>query len=100
MSQATLLGPAGLIVHINDLETVCNTVKYVDDTSRPIWGGAVLIYITGNSSLPPQVEIRISDIAIKSEMQVAELHWDLSNTCAKELVRILSVYETVTWKRW
>ena len=33
--QGTLLGPVAFIYHINDLSTVCNTVKYVDDTT--VW---------------------------------------------------------------
>ncbi len=33
--QGTLLGPVGFLLHINDLQTICNTVKYVDDSS--IW---------------------------------------------------------------
>ena len=33
--QGTLLGPTGFLVHINDLQTVCNTCKYVDDSS--VW---------------------------------------------------------------
>jgi hypothetical protein len=31
--QGTLLGPVSFILHINDLKTCTNTVKYVDDTS-------------------------------------------------------------------
>ena len=33
--QGTLLGPVTFLLHINDLNTVCNSVKYVDDTT--IW---------------------------------------------------------------
>ena len=33
--QGTLLGPVTFLLHINDLKTVCNSVKYVDDTT--IW---------------------------------------------------------------
>ncbi len=33
--KRTLLGPLGFICHINDLTNVCDTVKYVDDST--IW---------------------------------------------------------------
>jgi hypothetical protein len=33
--QGTLLGPVTFLLHINNLNTVCNAVKYVDDTT--IW---------------------------------------------------------------
>jgi hypothetical protein len=33
--QGTLLGPSTFLLHINDLETDCHSVKYVDDTT--IW---------------------------------------------------------------
>ncbi len=33
--QGTLLGPVAFLLHINDLQIVCPTVKYVDDSS--IW---------------------------------------------------------------
>jgi hypothetical protein len=33
--QGTLLGPSTFLLHINDLKTDCNSVKYVDDTT--IW---------------------------------------------------------------
>ena len=36
--QGTLLGPTGFLVHINDLQTVCNTCKYVDDSSVLVHG--------------------------------------------------------------
>jgi exonuclease III len=31
--QGTLLGPVAFLLHINDLSTVCESVKYVDDTT-------------------------------------------------------------------
>ncbi len=33
--QGTLLGPLGFVCHINDLNNVCDTVKYIDDST--IW---------------------------------------------------------------
>ena len=33
--QGTLLGPTSFLLHINDLQTECKTIKYVDDAS--IW---------------------------------------------------------------
>ena len=33
--QGTLLGPSTFLLHINNLKTACNSVKYVDDTT--IW---------------------------------------------------------------
>ena len=33
--QGTVLGPIGFLLHINDLQTICRSVKYVDDTT--IW---------------------------------------------------------------
>ena len=33
--QGTLLGPSTFLLHINDLQTDCHSVKYVDDTT--IW---------------------------------------------------------------
>jgi hypothetical protein len=33
--QGTLLGPVFFLVHVNDLQTACRTVKYVDDTT--VW---------------------------------------------------------------
>ena len=33
--QGTLLGPSTFLLHINDLKTECNSIKYVDDTT--IW---------------------------------------------------------------
>ena len=33
--QGTLLGPVTFLLHINDLKTECNSIKYVDDTT--IW---------------------------------------------------------------
>lgn len=33
--QGTLTGPVGFLLHINDLQTICNILKYVDDSS--IW---------------------------------------------------------------
>jgi hypothetical protein len=33
--QGTKHGPTGFLLHINDLQTVCNSLKYVDDSS--IW---------------------------------------------------------------
>ena len=39
--QGTLLGPITFLLHINDLKTVCRSVKYVDDTT--IWKHILLI---------------------------------------------------------
>ncbi len=33
--QGTLLGPVAFLLHVNDLQTVCPSIRYVDDSS--IW---------------------------------------------------------------
>jgi hypothetical protein len=53
--QGTLLGPSAFLLHINNFKTVCNSVKYVDDTT--IWescrrdGGDSKLQYAANQSI-------------------------------------------------
>ena len=63
--QGTLLGPVSFLVHINDLKTTCNTVKYVDDTT--IWEAC---HHTGADSIIQKASDQAAKWTDKNNMQL------------------------------
>jgi hypothetical protein len=63
--QGTLLGPILFLLHINDLNTVCPSVKYVDDTT--IWESCT--HNIGNSKIQISAN-QVTDWCQKNNMQI------------------------------
>ena len=63
--QGTLTGPTAFLLHINDLQTVCSHMKYVDDTS--IWEST---NISGSTSKLQQAADQVITWSAANRMQL------------------------------